>query len=193
MNGANVTWDFVELPSQIMENFCWERSSLDIFAKHYKTGATIPDDLFGKMIAARNHMSGSAMMGQLCLAKLDLELHQNYETYAGGDLENKLRAALSSYRMELSEYVPTITLSFKHIFGGGYAAGYYSYKWAEVLDADAFSKFKNDGVLSRRVGEEFREKILSKGDSEEADVLYRNFMGRDPDIEPLFIRSGLVD
>jgi oligopeptidase A len=193
MNGANTAWDFVELPSQIMENFCWERESLDIFAKHFETGKKIPEELFKKMIAARNHMSGSGMMGQLCFAKLDLELHQKYENYANADMENQLGQVLKTYRIPLSEYVPTITLSFKHIFGGGYSAGYYSYKWAEVLDADAFNKFKERGVLSREVGDEFREKILSKGDSAEADVLYHDFMGRDPDIEPLFIRSGLVD
>jgi oligopeptidase A len=193
MNGANTAWDFVELPSQIMENFCWERESLNIFAKHFETGEKIPEELFKKMIAAKNHMSGSEMMGQLYLSKLDLELHQKYENYANTDIEDQLKQALEIYRITLSEYVPTITLSFKHIFGGGYSAGYYSYKWAEVLDADAFNKFKEHGVLSREVGNEFREKILSRGDSDEADVLYRDFMGRDPDIEPLFIRSGLVD
>jgi oligopeptidase A len=193
MNGTNVAWDFVELPSQIMENFCWERKSLDVFAKHFKSEQPMPEELFGKMIAAKNHLSGTGMMGQLCFAKLDLELHQNYGDYANIDIEQKLEEVLKSYRIQLSEYVPTIILSFKHIFGGGYAAGYYSYKWAEVLDADAFNKFKSDGILSKKIGMEFREKILSKGDSEEADVLYRNFMGRDPDIEPLFVRSGLVE
>ncbi|MDR1595964.1 MAG: M3 family metallopeptidase [Puniceicoccales bacterium] len=193
MNGTNVAWDFVELPSQIMENFCWERKSLDIFARHFETGEPIPDDLFNKMIAARNHLSGVAMMGQLCFAKLDLELHQKYGNYSGKNIENRLKKVLAPYRIPLSEYVPTIILSFKHIFGGGYSAGYYSYKWAEVLDADAFNKFRGDGVLSRKIGDEFREKILSRGESDEADVLYRDFMGRDPDIEPLFIRSGLVE
>ncbi|MDR0693285.1 MAG: M3 family metallopeptidase [Puniceicoccales bacterium] len=193
MNGANTAWDFVELPSQIMENFCWERESLDIFAKHFETGEKIPEELFKKMIAAKNFMSGSGMMGQLCFAKLDLELHQKYENYANKNIEDQLKQVLETYRVTTSEYVPTITLSFKHIFGGGYSAGYYSYKWAEVLDADAFNKFKEHGVLSREVGNEFREKILSRGDSDEADVLYRDFMGRDPAIEPLFIRSGLVD
>lgn len=193
MNGTNVEWDFVELPSQIMENFCWERESLDIFAKHFQTGEPIPDELFGKMIAAKNHLSGMGMMSQLSIAKLDLELHQKYEKYANADIEKNLDRALRSYQVKYSEYVPTITLKLRHIFDGGYSAGYYSYKWAEVLDADAFNRFKEHGVLSREIGDEFREKILEKGDSEEAEVLYRDFMGRDPDIEPLFIRSGLVE
>lgn len=193
MNGCHVAWDFVELPSQIMENFCWERTSLDLFARHYMTQEKIPDELFDKMLKARNHLSASGMMQQLCFSKLDLELHQNFDKYDENDIEALLEDVLTSYRYPLSENVPTILLSFGHIFGGGYAAGYYSYKWAEVLDADAFSKFKNDGVLSRRIGESFRKCILSKGDSKEADELYRDFMGRDPDIEPLFIRSGLVD
>lgn len=164
-----------------------------MFAKHYITGDRMPDDLFEKMSNARNHLSASSMMNQLCFAKLDLELHQNFEKYDGNDIESLLEEVLTSYRYPVSERVPTILLSFGHIFGGGYAAGYYSYKWAEVLDADAFSKFESDGVLSRKVGESFRECILSQGDSKEADELYRDFMGRDPDIEALFIRSGLVD
>ncbi|MDR2737859.1 MAG: M3 family metallopeptidase [Puniceicoccales bacterium] len=193
MNGTNVALDFVELPSQIMENFCWERESLDLFAEHFQTGEPIPSALFNGMVAAKNHLSGIAMMAQLCAAKLDLELHQKYENYGNVDIEEALKHVLEPYHIKFSEPVPSIAKRFRHIFGGSYASGYYSYKWAEVLDADAFNKFKSNGILSREVGDEFREKILSKGDSEEADVLYRNFMGRDPDTDPLFIRSGLVD
>jgi oligopeptidase A len=143
MNGANIAWDFVELPSKIMENFCWEGISLDILTKYFEIGETIPEELFEKMITTKNHMFGSGMMGQLCLTKLDLELHQKYENYANTNIEDRLKQILETYRMTLSEYVPTITLNFKHIFGRGYSAGYYSYKWAEVLDADAFNKFKS--------------------------------------------------
>jgi oligopeptidase A len=152
MNGTNVAWDFVEFPSQIMENFCWERKSLDIFARHFETGEPIPEDLFRKMVAARNHLSGMAMMRQLSLGKLDLELHQKYGNYAGKNIENRLKKVLVPYRMELSEYVPTIMLSFIHIFDGWefYAVGYYFYRWAEVLDGDAFNKFKNNDLLSKK-------------------------------------------
>ncbi len=193
LNGMNVAWDFVELPSQIMENFCWERVSLDLFAKHYLTGEKLPDDLFQKMTAVRKYLPGMAMMGQLCYAKLDLELHQNYAAYKDGDIESKLQKILRTYRIPFTVTVPTIMLEFSHIFAGGYAAGYYSYKWAEVLDADAFTKFSDAGVISSKIGHLFREKILSRGDSEDADILYRNFMGRDPSLEPLLIRSGMID
>ncbi|MDR0679695.1 MAG: M3 family metallopeptidase [Puniceicoccales bacterium] len=193
LNGMSVAWDFVEMPSQIMENFCWDRSSLDLFARHYQTGEKIPDELFNKMLAARNHQSGMAMMGQLCLAKLDLELHHNYKAYKNCDIEEKLSTVLKPYRVQFEEKVPTIMLQFSHIFSGGYSAGYYSYKWAEVLDADAFTRFHDSGVLSEEIGSQFRQKILSQGDSVDADVLYRNFMGRDPKLEPLLIRSGLYD
>ena len=193
LNGTHVAWDFVELPSQIMENFCWERVSLDLFAKHYKTGEKLPDDLFNKMTAVRKYLSGADMMRQLCFAKLDLELHQNYPAYKDGDIEAKLENVLRSYRATYPRPVPTILLSFSHIFDGGYAAGYYSYKWAEVLDADAFTKFSKAGVINEEVGHQFREKILSRGDSKDADILYHDFMGREPSLEPLLIRSGMVD
>ncbi|MDR2435740.1 MAG: M3 family metallopeptidase [Puniceicoccales bacterium] len=193
LNGMNVAWDFVELPSQIMENFCWDRASLDLFARHYQTGEKIPDEMFEKMLAARNYLSGVSMMGQLSHAKLDLELHYNYEAYRDGNIEKKLREVLKAYRVPFEDEVPTITLQFSHIFGGGYSAGYYSYKWSEVLDADAFTRFYKAGVLSEEIGHQFREKILSKGDSADADELFRSFMGRDPKLEPLLIRSGMCD
>ncbi len=193
LNGMNVAWDFVELPSQIMENFCWERNSLDLFAKHYKTGDKMPDDLFNKMLATRKYLPGMAMMGQLCYAKLDLELHHHYSQYKDCDIEEKLQNILTAYRVPFTVKVPTIMLEFSHIFDGGYAAGYYSYKWAEVLEADAFTKFYNAGIINKNVGREFREKILAQGDSEDADILYKDFMGREPSIEPLLIRSGMVD
>ncbi len=191
--GTNVAWDFVELPSQIMENWCWEREALDLFARHYETGEKIPDPLFQKMKRARTFRSASAMMRQLSFATLDLELHRGFAPGAGTPAtERALEIARRFSTTELpNEYA--MLCAFTHLFASSvaYAAGYYSYKWAEVLDADAFTAFENTEIFNREVGNRFRRTILERGDSQDPQQLYRDFMGRDPDLLPLLRRSGL--
>jgi len=191
--GVNVAWDFVELPSQIMENWCWEREALDLFARHYQTGAPIPAELLDKMRNARNFRAANAQMRQLGFGFVDLALHRDVDPNSGVDLLAFARGILQEFSAaELPEHYAMI-VSFTHLFSSpvGYGAGYYSYKWSEVLDADAFTLFQRGGIFSREVGGRFRERILSRGDSEDPAELYRSFMGRDPDPNALLERSGL--
>ena len=194
LNGVNVAWDFVELPSQIMENWCWERESLDLFARHHETGAPIPEDIFKKMTAAKNFRSACATIRQVQFARMDLLLHMRAPEFVDGDIETKARALVADCMIPTEPPGRTIVKRFGHLFSDpvGYAAGYYSYKWAEVLDADAFTRFKREGVFNARVGAEFVQHILSRGNSAEPAELYRRFMGRDPDLAALLVRNGLA-
>jgi len=191
--GTSVAWDFVELPSQIMENWCWEREALDLFARHYQTGEPIPEELFQKMKRARNFLSANLQMRQLGFGIVDLSLHLDYSPERDGDVLKYSRAIVQQFSAATLPDSHSLLTGFTHLFGSpvGYGAGYYSYKWAEVLDADAFSRFKIAGVFDREVGLRFRETILSKGDSEDATKLYKDFMGRDPDPNALLQRAGL--
>ncbi len=192
--GTNVAWDFVELPSQIMENWCWERDALDLFAAHYETGETIPDTLYQKMVRARTYRAANAQMRQLGFATTDLALHRVYDPAVDGDVMQYARANLQTYSPTPLPDDYAMLAGFTHVFGHpvGYAAGYYSYKWAEVLDADAFTRFKREGITNPDVGRAFRETVLSKGNSEDPVRLYEAFMGREPKLEPLLERSGLL-
>ena len=191
--GTNVAWDFVELPSQIMENWCWERPALDLFARHYQTGEPIPEELFAKLKRARTFRAANAQMRQLGFGFVDLLLHTRYSPDRDGD-------ALDYGRRILQEFSPArlpsdhaALAAFTHLFSSpvGYGAGYYSYKWAEVLDADAFTRFRDRGIFSPEVGSQFRRRILEPGDSQDPAELYRCFMGRDPDPSALLKRLGL--
>lgn len=192
--GTNVAWDFVELPSQIMENWCWEREALDLFARHWETGAPVPEDLFQKMKRARTFRAANAQMRQLGFGFIDLLLHVRYNPETDGDPVDYARRILQEFSPAPLPPQHAMIAAFTHLFGSavGYGAGYYSYKWAEVLDADAFTRFREHGIFSREVGSAFRHNILSRGDSEDPAELYRRFMGRDPDPSALLVRSGLA-
>ena len=191
LTGTNVSRDFVELPSQIMENWAFEPEYLNSFAKHYQTGEPIPAELIEKVVAAKNYLAGYAQVRQLHFGYLDMAWHTLKEVPAMGTLEFE-QTTLAPYAVLPAVAGTGFSTAFSHIFSGGYSAGYYSYKWAEVLEADAFSLFKEKGIFNTEVSQSFRDNILSKGSTYEASVLYRNFRGHDPQPEALMEKLGLT-
>ena len=191
LTGTGVSRDFVELPSQIMENWAFEPEYLNSFAKHYQTGEPIPAELIGKVVAAKNYLAGYSQVRQLHFGYLDMAWHSIAELPAEGTIEFEQKI-LDPYAVMPSVEGAAFSCSFSHIFSGGYSAGYYSYKWAEVLEADAFSLFKEKGIFNTEVSHSFRENILSKGGTEDEAVIYRNFRGHDPEPQALMEKLGLV-
>ncbi len=193
LSGTRVLADFVELPSMITENFAWEKEGLDLFARHVESGAGIPEDVLQRLRAARTFRAANMLMRQLGFSTVDLRLHREAVGSTREELLAFARAAFQPFSPATLPEDYAMIASFAHLFGSpyGYAAGYYSYQWAEVLDADAFSQFKEDGVLSRAVGAAFRAKVLARGDEAPPDELYRDFLGRDPKVDALVARMGL--
>lgn len=190
-SGINgVAWDAVELPSQFMENWCWEPEGLALISGHYQTGETLPQDLLDKMLAAKNFQSGLMMVRQLEFSLFDFELHATHGDGRG------IYEVLDGVRQEVSVLPPPawnrFPNGFAHIFAGGYAAGYYSYKWAEVLSSDAYSRFEEEGVFNAETGRAFRDMILARGGSQEPMVLFVDFRGREPKIDALLRHLGLT-
>ncbi len=190
LTGTSVARDFVELPSQIMENWATEKEYLASWAKHYQTGEVIPDELIKKIVDSKNYNSGYSNVRQLTFGITDMAWHTIAEIPQEDVVTYEANAIKKSQVMPSVEGT-AFSPSFSHIFAGGYAAGYYSYKWAEVLEADAFQMFKENGIFNKEVAENFRKNILSRGNIEDADVLYRNFRGRDPKPEALLEKFGM--
>ena len=192
--GTHVPWDFVELPSQIMENWCWARESLDLFARHHETDQPIPPELLEKMLRARTYRAANLQMRQIAFAAVDLALHRDYAPAKDGDVVTYARAIMNAHNAVALPDDYAMIASFSHLFASpvGYAAGYYSYKWAEVLDADAFTRFRRDGIFAPEVGEAFRKEILARGNSRDPMELYVSFMGREPSVDALLERQGMT-
>ena len=193
VSGINgVAWDAVELPSQFMENFCWQAESLAFISGHYKTGDSLPKDMLNKLLEAKNYNAAMMMARQLEFGLFDFRLHAEFDPNDKGQTQR----ILDDVRQEVAVILPPVEYAFQHgfshIFGGGYAAGYYSYKWAEVLSADAFSKFLEDGIFNRQTGEKFLSFILEKGGSQDAMDLFIAFRGREPAVEALLRQEGMA-
>ncbi len=187
-----VAWDAVELPSQFMENFCWQREALALFSGHYETGEPIPDQLFERMLSAKNFQSAMMMVRQLEFALFDFRIHLEYDPAKGGRIYDILNEAREQVAVIKPPAWNRFAHGFSHIFAGGYAAGYYGYKWAEVLSADAFSLFEENGIFDAQTGQSFRDNVLALGGSRDAADLFRTFRGRDPQIDALLRHTGVA-
>ncbi|TYP97893.1 peptidyl-dipeptidase Dcp [Tenacibaculum adriaticum] len=191
LSGTSVYWDFVELPSQVLENWCYEKEALELFAKHYETGETIPIEYIEKIKESANFHEGMQTLRQLSFGLLDMSWHGGNPTDIKNvkEFETKAFANTQLYPDVAENCMST---AFSHIFQGGYSAGYYSYKWAEVLDADAFEYFQEEGIFNKEVATKFKENVLSKGGTEEPMELYKRFRGREPKPDALLKRAGLI-
>lgn len=192
LSGTSVYWDFVELPSQILENWCYEKECLDLFAKHYETGEAIPEELIQKIKDSANFMEGYQTMRQLSFGKLDMAWH-GQDNSKVEDVSAFEKAVLGENSLLPAVEGTNMSCSFSHIFQGGYSAGYYSYKWAEVLDADAFAYFQKAGIFNKDVADKFKEHVLSAGGAEHPMTLYKRFRGQEPDVKALLKRAGLIE
>lgn len=190
---SGVPWDAVELPSQFLENWCWEREAVDLIAQHYQTRKPIPDVLYEKMIAAKNFQSGMQMVRQLEFALFDFRIHAEYSPEQGARIQEILHEVRAEVAVVKPPAYHRFQHGFSHIFAGGYAAGYYSYKWAEVLSSDAFSKFEETGIFNQQTGLEFLEAILEQGGARDPMDLFIEFRGREPEIDALLRHSGIID
>jgi Zn-dependent oligopeptidase len=190
LSGTSVYWDFVELPSQVYENWCYEKECLDLFAKHYETGEAIPMEYIQKIKDSSNFMEGIASMRQISFGLLDLAWH-GINPSGITSVKAHETEAMKNTKLYPDVAENCMSVSFSHIFPGGYSSGYYSYKWAEVLDADAFEHFKENGIFNRTIGQSFLDNILSKGGTEHPMELYKRFRGQEPKPEALLKRAGL--
>ncbi|CAM4056841.1 MULTISPECIES: M3 family metallopeptidase [Flavobacterium] len=191
LSGTSVYWDFVELPSQVMENWCYEPEALALFAKHYETGEIIPQEYVEKIKESASFLEGIATMRQLSFGLLDMAYHGKTQTIE--DVKAFEEAAFNNTKLYPDIAENCMSTSFSHIFQGGYSSGYYSYKWAEVLDADAFAYFQEKGIFNKEVATKFKENVLSKGGTEHPMTLYKKFRGQEPKPEALLKRAGLID
>ncbi|KPM32516.1 Putative peptidyl-dipeptidase [Croceitalea dokdonensis DOKDO 023] len=191
LSGTSVYWDFVELPSQVMENWCYEKEALELFAKHYETGEVIPMELIDKIKASATFQEGMQTMRQLSFGLLDMAWH-GADPSDITDVKAHEKKAFEGTNLYPDTPETCMSTSFAHIFQGGYSSGYYSYKWAEVLDADAFAYFKENGIFNKEVATKFKEHVLSKGGTEKPMVLYKRFRGSEPKVEALLERAGLL-